>query len=89
MDTTTTHVSGNIFDAREKSVLEGAVVTLISKQNNYSKASNELGDFNFKHIIPGKYQITSRFLGYYTLKDSIGLESGDIVNIKIGHITDW
>ncbi|OEK00663.1 hypothetical protein BFP97_03700 [Roseivirga sp. 4D4] len=89
MDTTTSNVTGNVFDVREKLVLEGAVVTLMNQQYTYRQASNGEGNFDFSHVVSGKYEVSSRFLGYYTFKDSIQLEPGDIVNIKIGHITDW
>jgi hypothetical protein len=84
MDTITVNVSGKITDLHNKFGLKGAKIKLTNIVNSYSKTCGENGEFKFEHIASGKYRITSDFVGYYHLTDSLEFKSGEIVELKIG-----
>jgi hypothetical protein len=83
-DTIPAKVSGKILDYYDKFGLKGAEIKLENKEKSYYKPCGNKGEFNFENINPGKYRITASYLGYYTLKDSIELRSGEVIKLKIG-----
>ena len=89
MDTVTVVISGIIFDSYHSEPISQAVIRLANDNNSYEQTSDKNGNFKFEHIAAGKYQIYARFLGYYTLQDSIKFESGEIVELKIRLGYDW
>ncbi len=84
MDTITVNVNGKITDLYNKFGLKRAYIELKNSKNSYSKTCGENGEFKFEHISSGKYKIVSNFVGYYQLRDSIELKSGEKVELKIG-----
>lgn len=84
MDTLTVNVTGKITDLYDKFGLKGAKIELTNNEKSYEQNCGENGEFKFDHISSGKYQIISDFVGYYMLRDSIELKSGEIVKLKIG-----
>ena len=84
MDTLTVNVTGKITDLYDKFGLKGARIELTNNDNSYSKTCGENGEFKFEHISSGKYKVISNFVGYYQLRDSIELKSGEIIGLKIG-----
>ena len=84
MDTITVNISGNGMELYDKFGLKGASIELVNKENSYSRTCNEKGEFDFKHISAGKYLIIADFVGYYMLRDSIELKTGEMVKLKIG-----
>ena len=84
MDTLTVNVTGKVTDLYDKFGLKGASIELKNNENSYSRTCGENGEFRFDHIPSGKYKVTSDFVGYYHLRDSIELKSGEIIGLKIG-----
>ncbi|WP_210462961.1 carboxypeptidase-like regulatory domain-containing protein [Rufibacter roseolus] len=89
MDTLIVNVSGKLLSLYGKFGLPGAKVKFINKENSFSKICNEDGGFEFRHIPSGKYQITSSYIGYYSLTDSVEFKTGDIVEIKVRLWADY
>ena len=83
MDTLTVNITGKITDLYDKFGLKGASIELANNENSYSKTCGKNGEFKFEHISSGKYRIISDFVGYYHLRDSIELKSGEIIVLKI------
>ena len=84
MDTITVNVSGRVFDLHDKFGIESAEIELYNLENKYSEYCGKKGEFIFKHIPSGKYEINIYYPGYYSMKDTIELNSGEIVELKIG-----
>ena len=84
MDTITVNVSGKIYDLYDKFGLKGAKIELTNNINSYERDCGENGEFSFDHISSGKYLVQANFVGYYQLRDSIDLKTGEIIGLKIG-----
>ena len=62
---------GTIKDAETKQALTGATVKIISGKDSTTVLSNKTGDFEFKDIRNGKYELSVSFLGYELVKREI------------------
>ena len=73
--------SGYVIDHESTERIPFATIYLKNNIREYKSNTDKTGNFTFKEIIGGKYQIQVYFIGYYPFKDS--------VNIEIGKITDY
>ncbi|MHB1276884.1 MAG: carboxypeptidase-like regulatory domain-containing protein [Bacteroidia bacterium] len=85
MDTITTILTGTLLSIETQEALPGGEIELVKDSIKYSGVSDVKGQFGFKHIPSGSYQLRCRYAGYraYTT-DTLTLMSGGIYEISIG-----
>lgn len=76
---TTTQIKGNISAAKDGTVIQGANITLTGK-TIYSATSDDEGNFNFKPISYGKYQVNVQVTGYQSHTEQNFLVKRGVVN---------
>lgn len=68
-------LSGTVKDAETKQPLFGATVKIISGKDSASVLSGKSGNFEFKYINPGKYNLMISYLGHEVVKKEIVWEN--------------
>ncbi|WP_345165140.1 beta-sandwich domain-containing protein [Nibribacter koreensis] len=89
MDTTTAYVTGKVSDLDYNLGLKGAHVAFKNEQYSFNTICKGDGIFTFGHIPSGTYILTSTFIGFYSLKDTVTVKPGDVVKLKIKLGTDY
>jgi len=68
-------LSGTVRDAENKLPLAGATVKIISSKDSFSVISDKAGEFQFKNIDTGRYNLVISFLGFELTKKEIVWEN--------------
>jgi hypothetical protein len=83
MDTTTCSIQGKIIDLKNLEPMAGCGIRL-KGLNHDSTVTNANGEFDFGHLPPGDYLLSTQYLFYRSLLDTIKAGSGEIIYLKVG-----
>ena len=88
MDTTTAIIRGKIIILPDEIEIPDATLELTNEANKFTSISLKNGTFLFSDIPPGKYLMRTDYPGLYSLRDSIRINSGQIISMRVGMIYD-
>ena len=84
MDTVTASIEGKIIIVPERIAVPDATLKLSSNADKFTSISLKNGTFLFSHIPAGKYEIRTDYPGLYSFRDSIQVDSGQIISMLVG-----
>ena len=88
MDTTTAIIRGKIIILPDEIEIPDATLELINEINKITTISLKNGTFLFSDIPAGKYLMRTDYPGLYSFRDSIMINSGQIISMKVGMVYD-
>lgn len=75
-----TLIKGTIIDSENKTPIEFANLSL---NKTIGTTTNNLGQFEFKGLAPGKYNLTVSYVGYQKFTKTINLKSNENIDLNI------
>lgn len=76
---TVTQIKGNVSASKDGTVIKGAIISLVGNSNYTSTSDNE-GNFIFKPVSFGKYQVNVQATGYQPYTEADFLAKRGVVN---------
>ena len=76
---TVTQIKGNVSASKDGTVIKGAIISLVGNSNYTSTSDNE-GNFIFKPVSFGKYQVNVQATGYQSYTEMDFLAKRGVVN---------
>ncbi len=88
-DKTTNLFHGDIIDIETNEKIPIVQIELSKLSNKYHTLTDSIGEFQFKNLTSGCYQVRFFYVGYKTLTiDSLVIENGKDIKVRIGLKSD-
>lgn len=81
-------INGRALGFPDNFAVPNATIEITSKSSHMKTASDESGVFSFKAVPSGNYLMKSNYVGLYQLRDSIRVETGMILTLKLVFVYD-